>query len=144
MTGTLTPPNTLDPQNPRFPSPPRLAYPPSVKSIALLLAALLTSTPAFAANPSTGSGQGKPNFIVIFCDDLGYGDVIEEIDWSVGQRNAESHDPPLLFHLGHDPSEKHNIAKQNAAAITKLTKLAESHRSSIKPVENQLEKRLPK
>ena len=39
---------------------------------------------------------------------------------------------------------KHNIAKDNAAAIAKLTKLADSHRSSIKPVENQLEKRLPK
>lgn len=39
---------------------------------------------------------------------------------------------------------RHNIAKDNAAAIAKLTKLADSHRSSIKPVENQLEKRLPK
>ena len=61
-----------------------------------------------------------------------------------GQTDAEKHDPPLLFHLGHDPAEKHDIAKDHPDIIKEITKLADEHRASVTPVENQLEKRLPK
>lgn len=59
----------------------------------------------------------------------------------VGQRNALKHDPPLLYHLGHDPGEQYEIQEKNADIITKISAQAEKHRASLKPVENQLEKR---
>lgn len=52
------------------------------------------------------------------------------------------HDPPLLYHLGHDPSEKHDIAKDNADIIEKIKQLAADHKASIKPAENQLIKKI--
>ena len=54
-----------------------------------------------------------------------------------GQKMIE-HDPPLLYHLGHDPSEKHDIAKDNADIIEKIKQLAADHAAGIKPVKNQL------
>ena len=61
-----------------------------------------------------------------------------------GQREAKQHDPPLLYHLGHDVSEKFDIAKANPEVIAKIREIAEAHRKSVKAVENQLEKRLPR
>ncbi|MBG86702.1 MAG: arylsulfatase [Verrucomicrobiales bacterium] len=62
----------------------------------------------------------------------------------LGQKQARTHNPPLLYHLGHDPSEKHNIAKDNDEIITRLAKIADEHKATVKPVENQLETRIPK
>ena len=59
----------------------------------------------------------------------------------VGQKEAVVHDPPLLFQLDHDPSEKHDIAKDHPEIVARLTELAEKHRATVKPVENQLDKR---
>jgi arylsulfatase A len=59
-----------------------------------------------------------------------------------GQKEAVLHDPPLLFHLGHDPSEKHDIAGQHPDLIRGIRELAEAHRATVEPVENQLEKRI--
>ncbi len=53
----------------------------------------------------------------------------------------ERHDPPLLFHLGHDPSEKFDVSKAHPDVIAKIVELAEGHRKSVVPVENQLERR---
>lgn len=60
----------------------------------------------------------------------------------VGQRNPVIHDPPLLYHLEHDPSEKHNIAAQHPDVVAQLTKLKQSHEASIEPVESRLLKRI--
>lgn len=57
----------------------------------------------------------------------------------VGQRTAEVHDPPLLFHLGHDPSEKYNVADAHPDVIVRLTQLKQEHEASVQPVVNQLE-----
>jgi arylsulfatase A-like enzyme len=59
----------------------------------------------------------------------------------VGQKAAEVHDPPLLFHLGHDPGEQYDIAKQHPEIIAAITKLKAEHEASIEPCENELEKR---
>jgi len=56
-----------------------------------------------------------------------------------GQKGAVVHDPPLLYHLGHDPGEKYDIAKGNPEIIAELKKLAAEHTAGIKPVVNQLE-----
>ena len=56
-----------------------------------------------------------------------------------GQKNPEVHDPPLLYNLSHDPSEKHDIAADHPDIIAKLKAIADAHTASIEPVPNQLE-----
>ena len=55
-----------------------------------------------------------------------------------GQKEAVTHDPPLLFHLGHDPSEEYDIAKQHSDVIAAIRKRKSEHEASIEPVENEL------
>lgn len=62
----------------------------------------------------------------------------------VGQKQARTHNPPLLYHLDHDPSEKHDIAPGNEKIIAEIRELADAHQATVKPVKNQLEERLPK
>lgn len=56
-----------------------------------------------------------------------------------GQKSAEEHDPPLLYNLSHDPSEKHNIAADHPEIIAELEAIAKAHTESVEPVTNQLE-----
>ncbi len=58
----------------------------------------------------------------------------------IGQKEPDVHDPPLLFDLGSDPSEKYDIAAEHPDIIAKMRELAKKHLDSLKPVENQLEK----
>ena len=58
------------------------------------------------------------------------------------QKEAVVHDPPLLFDLGADPSEKYDIAAAHPDILREIQQLSESHRATIVPVENQLEKRI--
>ena len=55
-----------------------------------------------------------------------------------GQKAAVVHDPPLLFHLGHDPSEEYDVAKEHPEVIEQLRKLKSEHEASVEPVESQL------
>lgn len=58
-----------------------------------------------------------------------------------GQRNAVVHEPPLLYHLGHDPSEEYDIAKQHPDIIDQIRQLKKQHEESIVPVDSELVKR---
>ena len=58
----------------------------------------------------------------------------------VGQK-PERHDPPLLFHLGHDPGENFDIAAQNPQIVRELVELAEQHMAGVVRVESQLMRR---
>jgi arylsulfatase A-like enzyme len=60
-----------------------------------------------------------------------------------GKDGPTEHDPPQLYHLGRDPGEKTDVAKDNAEAITRIKEIAARHREGMKPGELQLEKRLP-
>lgn len=51
------------------------------------------------------------------------------------------HDPPLLFHLGDDPSERFDVASKHPGVIAELKALAEAHRQSVEPVPDQLAER---
>lgn len=53
-----------------------------------------------------------------------------------------THDPPLLYNLDHDPSEKWNVADKYPEVIAEIRRIAEAHKSGIPPVENQLDKRI--
>jgi arylsulfatase A len=48
--------------------------------------------------------------------------------------------PPLLYNVNIDPSEKFNIAENHPDIIAEIIVLLEEHKLGIKPVENQLEK----
>ena len=50
-------------------------------------------------------------------------------------------DPPLLYNVSVDPSEKYNVAGDHPEVIADIRKLLEEHLSGVVPVENQLEKR---
>ncbi len=47
-------------------------------------------------------------------------------DWSI-----EEHDPPLLFHVEHDPSEKYNVAGENPDVVRELLDLMKEHQQNL-------------
>jgi arylsulfatase A-like enzyme len=57
-------------------------------------------------------------------------------------RHRAEHNPPLLYHLGHDPSERFDVAKKHPEVIAALRQLVEEHRRTVVAGENQLEKRI--
>lgn len=60
-----------------------------------------------------------------------------------GTPTATTHDPPLLFHLEIDPSERFDVAGEQADVVAELTALADAHRATVVPVKNQLEELIP-
>ncbi|WP_417392961.1 sulfatase [Gimesia sp.] len=60
-----------------------------------------------------------------------------------GREPFQEHDPPVLYHLEHDPSEKYDVAKDHPDVIKTLKAAAEQHRKTVKPVVSQLEIPLP-
>lgn len=57
-----------------------------------------------------------------------------------GSDERKVQEPPLLYNLNIDPSEKYNIADQHPEVISELKKILEEHQKTLVPVENQLEK----
>jgi arylsulfatase A-like enzyme len=56
-----------------------------------------------------------------------------------GQPQAETHDPPLLFNLEVDPSERFNVAAANAGVLEEIGKLVEKHKAGMQAAPSQLE-----
>jgi len=61
-----------------------------------------------------------------------------------GRDKEESHDPPLLYHLGNDPSEKYDIAKDHPEVIRDIKKEVALHLANLTPGADQLAKRIEK
>ncbi|MBN1418095.1 MAG: sulfatase [Planctomycetes bacterium] len=61
-----------------------------------------------------------------------------------GGKGPETHDPPLLYHLEHDPSEQYDVAKSNPQVVADLVAEAARHRASFTPAPSQLEARIGK
>ncbi len=49
----------------------------------------------------------------------------------------EAHDPPLLYHLLNDVSERFDIAKDHPDVLKRIEQIVEAHRQTVKAVENQ-------
>ena len=49
------------------------------------------------------------------------------------------HDPPELYHLEHDPSERNNMAEIFPEVIAEIYSLVAEHQKTVKPVPSQLE-----
>jgi len=60
----------------------------------------------------------------------------------VGQKNPEVHDPPLLFHLGHDPGEQWNVAGEHPDVVEEIEALAAEHEAGVEPVPSRLPGRI--
>jgi arylsulfatase A len=60
-----------------------------------------------------------------------------------GNNKAVEHDPPVLYNLEVDPSEKWNVAEQNPEVIAAIQRAAVRHRETVVPVPSQLEIPLP-
>jgi len=61
-----------------------------------------------------------------------------------GRDKQQQHDPPLLYHLGHDPSEKYDIAKDHPEVIEDIKKEVALHLANLTQGEDQLAKRIEK
>ena len=47
-------------------------------------------------------------------------------DWPI-----EEHDPPLLFHVEHDPSEKYNVADKHPDVVRELLEWMKEHQRNL-------------
>ncbi len=53
-------------------------------------------------------------------------------------QDLQRHDPPLLYHLGHDPSEKRDVAAGHPEIVTKIRDAVKAHQESVVPGKPQL------
>ena len=54
-----------------------------------------------------------------------------------------SHDPPLLYNLDEDPSERSDVASRHPDTIAAIRRVATEHQRTVTPVESQLDERIP-
>jgi hypothetical protein len=56
-----------------------------------------------------------------------------------GPDSPVSHNPPLLFDLGHDAGEQFDVAASCPDLLADIARVVERHRATIRPVKCQLE-----
>ena len=56
-----------------------------------------------------------------------------------GKDDTEKHDPPWLYDLAADPSERFNVASQHPNVLAGIAREVERHRATVQPVKNQLD-----
>jgi arylsulfatase A len=66
---------------------------------------------------------------------------ITEGSYGQGEKKTR-HDPPLLYHLEHDPSEKYNVAEKHPDVVQRLQQLAGKQAAEVKPAPSRYKKRL--
>ncbi len=55
-----------------------------------------------------------------------------------GEPKPDMHEPPLLFHLGRDPSEKRDVAAGHPEVIAQIQEAVQAHQAEVVPGESQL------
>lgn len=61
-----------------------------------------------------------------------------------GQKLSDNQEPPLLFHLEIDPSEKRDVAAKSPDVISQIRIAVSKHLQTVEPVPSQLEGVVPK
>lgn len=56
-----------------------------------------------------------------------------------GRDPVQKHDPPLLFHLAQDPSERFNVATNYTELLGEIGRVVETHRATIRAVRSQVD-----
>lgn len=64
--------------------------------------------------------------------------VITRAAYGPDRPKINKHDPPLLYHLDRDPSERFDVAKENPEVVADLLKEIEQHRAKLKAVPSRL------
>lgn len=59
---------------------------------------------------------------------------------SYGQPDPVKHDPPLLFNLDHDPSEKYNLGESRSEIIATIMQSVAAHKATLHLAASELEK----
>ena len=65
--------------------------------------------------------------------------LMTQASYGKGSRQPTKHNPPILYNLETDPSEKFDLAKQHPEIIADIMKDIDVHRSTVKQVPSQLE-----
>ncbi len=65
--------------------------------------------------------------------------VITRPGYGPERANPKRHDPPLLFHLEHDPSEARDVARDHPDVVADLLAEIDRHRAGVKPVPSQVD-----
>jgi arylsulfatase A-like enzyme len=60
-----------------------------------------------------------------------------------GPDGPATHDPPLLYNLDEDPSERFDVAARHPDVVRRILELVEAHRRTVVTVTNQLDIPLP-
>ncbi len=64
-------------------------------------------------------------------------------EWAYsGENERTQHDPPLLFNLDEDPSEKYDVAADNPDTVAQLRDLFDTHKAEVEIRPSQLEARI--
>ncbi|MFT4604138.1 MAG: arylsulfatase A [Rhodothermales bacterium] len=64
-------------------------------------------------------------------------------EWAyTGDNRRTEHDPPLLFHLEHDPSEQYDVSKENAEVLKAIDAVVQQHRAEMIARPTQMEARV--
>jgi len=58
-----------------------------------------------------------------------------------GQPEPEEHDPPLLYNLEHDPSEKYDVAADHPDVIARIRELVKKHEATVEVIPHNLTRR---
>ena len=69
--------------------------------------------------------------------------LVTEGRYGLGAERTE-HDPPLLFHLGEDPGENHDLAAERPDAVADLQAAVDAHRSGMTAAEPLFDARGPR
>ena len=92
-----------------------------------------------------GEGPSTRNSVFYYRGDVLY--AVRSGPWKMHFRSRprsgakeKIHETPLLYHLEHDPSEKKDLAGKHPEMIEELKLVAQLHRSTLKPVDNQMTK----
>jgi arylsulfatase A-like enzyme len=56
-----------------------------------------------------------------------------------GREGPQTHDPPLLFNLDHDPAERFDVAKEHPEVLADIAAEVERHRAGVKVAVSQVD-----
>ena len=90
-----------------------------------------------------GTGGGRAGFLYyrgakLFAARVGPWKAHFHTQAGYGQPQPADHDPPLLYHLGRDPGEAVDVARDHPEALAEVAAAVRQHRAGLTPGESQL------
>lgn len=94
----------------------------------------------------TGKGKSPRDVMYYYRDEQFY--AVRKGPWKAhfltragyNQPKPDAHDPPLLYHLGHDPGEQFDVAAKHPEVVAELRKVADEHKAGMKPGKPQIDR----